>query len=158
MTTGVNKPIWYNSIFHHLVDDKRRVQIPHKWRPADPEVEFTLVLWPNRELQEACLFVFPPDAWIRTMNMIVNLPYVDDESQSLRRLVGGYSAQVGLDKAGRICIPEEMAKKASIGKEAVLHGMLDAFQIWDPQRHEQAFASDKHYSGNAYKLLNRQPQ
>ena len=35
---------YYNSLYRHGVDEKRRIQIPAKWRPAKDGVEFTLVL------------------------------------------------------------------------------------------------------------------
>ena len=35
---------YYNSLYRHGVDEKRRIQIPAKWRPAKVGVEFTLVL------------------------------------------------------------------------------------------------------------------
>ena len=37
---------YYNSLYRHGVDEKRRVQIPAKWRPARSGVEFTLIFWP----------------------------------------------------------------------------------------------------------------
>ena len=52
-----NDPIHYLSLFRNMVDDKRRVQVPAKWRPSQPEVEFTMILWPNGP--ESCLLVLP---------------------------------------------------------------------------------------------------
>jgi hypothetical protein len=45
-----------------------------------------------------------------------------------------------LDKAGRICLPEGMARAAGIKDEAVLVGLLDRFEIWNPElRKSQGF-------------------
>jgi len=42
---------------------------------------------------------------------------------------------VTLDKGGRICLPEAMAKAAVIDKEAMLVGLVDRFEIWNPERY-----------------------
>ena len=52
------------------------------------------------------------------------------------------AAPVKLDNAGRITIPDEMAEAADITNEAVLAGMLDRFEIWNPKRYAQVKASD----------------
>jgi DNA-binding transcriptional regulator/RsmH inhibitor MraZ len=39
-------PTYYNSCYRHGVDEKRRVQIPAKWRPEEPGTELTVILWP----------------------------------------------------------------------------------------------------------------
>ena len=53
------EPTYYNSCFRHGVDEKRRVQIPAKWRPQKATGELTLILWP-REGVGACVRVLPP--------------------------------------------------------------------------------------------------
>ena len=50
--------------------------------------------------------------------------------------------QVTVDKAGRICLPEEMARAAGIKNEAMLVGLLDRFEIWNPDRYENVKAAD----------------
>ncbi len=53
------EPAYYNSRFLHGVDEKRRVQIPAKWRPDKSGTELTLILWPKHEAG-VCLRVLPP--------------------------------------------------------------------------------------------------
>lgn len=148
-----SKPIYYNSIFRHGVDDKRRVQIPAKWRPADPDIEFTLIRWPNGNLTDACLLVLPPEVWRLLAEKIMSMPFADPQAQVLRRLLGKKSAQVSLDRSGRICLPEDMAQAAGIEKEAVFVGLVDRFQIWSSARHEQVEREDEESSAAAFKLL-----
>ena len=49
---------------------------------------------------------------------------------------------MALDKSGRISLSEQMAKAAGIDKEAVLLGLVDRFEIWNPERYEQISAVD----------------
>src|SRR5437899_3647770 len=128
-----SEPVYYTSSYRHGVDGKRRVQIPAKWRPAQPEV-LTLVLWPKGTMPEACLLVLPPKEWQDLVQKLKAMPFADPKAEALRRLLGRKSDRVTLDKGGRICLPEGMAKAAAIEKEAVLVGLLDRFKIWNPER------------------------
>src|SRR5690242_988106 len=94
--------IYYNSLYRHGVDDKRRIQIPAKWRPApDANIEFTLILWPKGNLQDACLLVLPPAEWVDLVAKLKALPFADPKAEVLRRIIGRKSDRVALDKSGR---------------------------------------------------------
>ncbi len=146
------EPIYYNSLYRHGVDEKRRVQIPAKWRPAESGVEFTLILWP-KSLEGPCLRVLPPQEMAELMRDIDAMPNSDPKKVVLKRFIGSESVQVTLDKAGRICLPEEMATAAGIADEAVLVGLLDRFEIWNPKRYEKVRASDAVMAHEAFKMM-----
>ena len=148
----LSEPIYYNSFYRHGVDEKRRVQIPAKWRPAQPEV-LTLVLWPKGTMPEACLLVLPPKEWEALVQKLKAMPFADPKAEALRRLLGKKSDRVTLDKGGRICLPEAMAKAAAIDKEAVLVGLLDRFEVWNPERYATASAVDDELLPEAFKLI-----
>ena len=141
----------YNSIYRHGVDDKRRVQIPAKWRPAEPGTELTLMLWPKAK-EGPCLRVLPPQQLAKLMREVNAMPS-DSNKVVLKRFIGSESVQVTLDKAGRICLPEKMASDAGISEEAVLVGLLDRFEIWSSQRYERVKASDAIMAPEAFKLI-----
>ncbi len=143
---------YYNSLYHHGVDEKRRVQIPAKWRPTQEGVELTLVLWPKSKAGP-CLRVLPPEQMHKLMADIDAMPNSDPNKGVLKRFIGSGSVQAPLDKAGRICIPEEMAKAAGITTDAVLVGLLDRFEIWSPERHELVQSADAVMAQEAFKLM-----
>jgi MraZ protein len=145
-------PIYYNSLFRHGVDDKRRLQIPAKWRPTESAVEFTLVVWPKAK-DGPCLRVLPPQQMAALMRDIDAMPNSDPNKGVLKRFIGSESVQAPLDKVGRICLPEEMAKAAGITDQAVLVGLLDRFEIWSPERYERIKASDAIMAQEAFKLM-----
>jgi len=142
----------YNSIYTHGVDEKRRVQIPSKWRPSEEGVEFTLILWPKHK-EGACLRVLPPDQMAKLRKDIDVLPNSDPSKVVLKRFIGSSSVQVSLDKAGRICIPEGMAAEAGIESDAVLVGLLDRFEIWSPKRYPAVKASDAVIAQRAFDMM-----
>ncbi|HEV2394780.1 MAG TPA: hypothetical protein VG146_20710 [Verrucomicrobiae bacterium] len=146
------EPVYYNSLYRHGVDEKRRVQIPAKWRPTKPGVEFTLVLWPKAK-EGPCLRVLPPQQMVSLMRDIDAMPNNDPNKVVLKRFIGSESVQAPLDKAGRICLPEEMASAAQIADQAVLVGLLDRFEIWNPERYDRVKASDAVMAQEAFKMM-----
>jgi MraZ protein len=147
-----SSPTYYNATYRHGVDDKRRVQIPAKWRPAESGVELTLVFWPKSK-EGPCIRVLPPDQMAKMMREINAMPNSDPSKGVLKRFIGTESVQAQLDKAGRICLPEEMAQAAGIGDSAVLVGLLDMFEIWSPERFERVKTSDAIMAQEALKLM-----
>ena len=81
------------------------------------------------------------------------MPFADPKAEALRRSLGARSDQVTLDKAGRICLPDRLAAAAGLDEEALLIGMFDRFQIWDPERYEAASALDEEIYDDAIQLL-----
>ena len=151
--TASNEVIFYNSLYRHGLDDKRRLQIPAKWRPTQPNVEFTLVLWPQNGVQDACLLVLPPDEWLALVQKLKALPFGDPQAEVLRRIIGRKSDRVVLDKAGRICLPDGMAKAAGIENEAILLGLVDRFEIWNPERFETITAGDEQRTAEVFRQI-----
>ena len=147
-----SEPTVYNDLYRHGVDEKRRVQIPAKWRPAKAGTELTLVLWPKAK-EGPCLRVLPPQAMAKLMRDVDAMPNSDSNKVVLKRFIGSGSEQVTLDKSGRICLPEKMATDAGITGEAVLVGLLDRFEIWSSERWDRVKASDAVMAQEAFKLM-----
>ena len=153
MSAALTKePTYYNSCFRHGVDEKRRVQIPAKWRPDDDGVELTMILWPKHNAGP-CLRVLPPAKMAKLVADIDALPNSDPNKSVLKRRIGSKSAQVALDKSGRICLPEDMARAAGIKEEAMLVGLLDRFEIWQPARYETVEAADEVHTPKAFEFM-----
>ncbi|MFO1477992.1 MAG: hypothetical protein U1F98_15255 [Verrucomicrobiota bacterium] len=145
-------PIYYNSLYRHGVDEKRRVQIPAKWRPAETGTEFTLILWPKSK-EGPCVRVLPPAEMARLMKDIDAMPNSDPNKVVLKRFIGSESVQAAVDKAGRICLPETMAVAAGIQDTAILVGLLDRFEIWNQERYDRVRTADAVMAQEAFKLM-----
>ena len=143
----------YTSGCRHLVDDKRRIQIPSKWRPAEEGVEYALILWPHLEQPDSCLLVLPPQAYESLYRRVTEQPFGDPKAEALRRILGEKTESVQLDKAGRICIPENMAKPTGISNEGLMVGMFDRFQIWNPERYEATRSGVTALAPDAFKTI-----
>ena len=142
----------YNGEFDHGIDEKRRVQIPSRWRPNETAFEFTLVLWPDKD-NGSFLRVLPPWKMDRLIETMETMPYSDGRSVSLARLLGRHSCQVSLDKGGRICLPGAMSKEAGLEKSAKLVGGMQWFEIWNPERFKKVASADDALRDEALKLI-----
>lgn len=145
-------PTIYNSCYRHGVDEKRRIQIPAKWRPDEAGTELTVILWPKHHAG-ACLRVLPPEEMAKLKAVIDAMPNGEPSKVVLKRFIGSESTQVTLDKAGRVCLPDEMARAAGLAGEAVLVGLIDQFEIWHPERYEAAKAADAAQATAAFTLI-----
>lgn len=147
-----NAPLFFSSEYRFGIDSKRRIQIPAKWRGVSGAT-FTLVVWRKKAGQGACLLALPPAAMQDFMQKLKEMPFADPRAEALRRSLGARSDQVTLDKAGRICLPDKLAVAAGLTEEALLIGMFDRFQVWDPARYSAASALDEEIYDDAIQLL-----
>lgn len=148
----ISEPMYYNSLYKFGVDEKRRVQVPAKWRPTQPNVEFTLIVWPKSN-EGPCLRALPPQEMAELVRDIDAMPNSDPSKTVLKRFIGSESIQVALDKGGRLCLPDAMATAVGIKDEAILVGLLDRFEIWNPERYEKVRASDAVMAQEAFKMM-----
>ncbi len=133
--------ILYNGEFKHGIDAKRRIQVPARWRPKAEAFEFSVLFWPKNPAGP-CLRVLTPMKMKQFLRELDEMGRGDPNKEALRRFVGRESAQVELDKAGRLCLPEGLATKAGIKDEAILVGMLDRFEIWSLEGFEAVRKAD----------------
>ena len=117
-----NEAVIFCSRYTHGVDEKRRLQIPAKWRPSDANTELMLIAWDGNGSAGSCLRVYPPQQRQALMQKVATMSTSDPEAVALRRNIAKKSEWVTMDKAGRICIPDGLAAEAGIvgGKEVVL--------------------------------------
>src|SRR5829696_3183723 len=117
-------PVSYNGQFNPTLDDKRRMQVPAKWRPALGEMEWMALLWPKGGVQGVFLNVLTADKYNRVMAKLVESSLRDEKAASVLRYFSRNSGELSLDKQGRVMIPESLAQGAGISKQAILVGMV----------------------------------
>jgi len=129
------EPIDYLSSYKHGVDDKRRVQLPSKWRPdpSEDDYKIRLMLWRRPAPHPPCLIGFPPEKWRMVRQKISETKMGDAQGDQMRAWVSNFSDVATLDSAGRFSLPQTLAEKLSITKQVVLEGMVDYFRVWRPE-------------------------
>lgn len=79
---------------------------------------------------ERCIFGYDKEDWLREAEKQVNLPISDVAVRTLKRYMFSGAADVEFDTQGRIVIPQSLKEYATIGKEIVVIGAGDHFEIW----------------------------
>lgn len=132
------EPVDYLFVYTHGVDDKRRVQIPSKWRPAPEQRDFKLrlLLWKPTGQPAPCLLALPPDKWRQLREKLAARPFSDPKAEGVRSWVAENCDVVDLDSAGRVCLPQQLATAAGITRQAVLRGMTEYFELWSPDHYQ----------------------
>lgn len=124
----------YLGFFRHGVDDKRRLQIPARWRPSGENFELTVMIWTAHEAGP-CLRILAPKQMRELKEKIANMSGDDPAKEELLHFIGKNSDKLPVDKSGRVCIPDRLAQEAGLKSEAVLVGLIDKFEIWNPERY-----------------------
>ena len=97
------------------------------------------MLWPQHQAG-SCLRVLPPAEMAKMKADIDAMPNGNPNKVVLKRFIGSESVQVSLDKFSRpdMSAGRNGAAAAAIKNEVVLVGLLDRFEIWNPNRYEKS--------------------
>ncbi len=139
MSDASAKSNHYSGRFNFAIDEKRRTQVPSKWRSEDPEAEYMVVLWQHPVGQ--CLRVLDRDGREKLERRFEEMPKDDPHRDALRRRYGGDSELVKLH-SGRITLPSWLAEEAGLKAEATLVGVFNCFEIWNPELFEKSRTID----------------
>ncbi|MCB0215617.1 MAG: division/cell wall cluster transcriptional repressor MraZ [Caldilineae bacterium] len=113
----------------HNLDDKGRVIIPIRHRPA-----FESGLFVTRGL-ESCLWIFTLATWREISERLADARMMSHDARQLERLL--YSgSETNLDKQGRLLLPASLRGYAGIqdGEVAVLVGVKNRIEVWNRDR------------------------
>jgi len=82
---------------------------------------------------ENCLQVFPEERWKRLTEVINAQPLGSGSARVIRRKLLASASECEMDRQGRIMIPEHLRRFAQLDGEAVVIGVGDYLEIWDPR-------------------------
>ena len=123
--------------YNHSLDSKGRLIVPSKFRELlGDEFYVTKGLDP-------CLVAYTPEKWQEVLDSLEEqLPTNFRNGREMRRYLIGGSAEVEIDKQGRVLIPGNLRQFAHLEKNLVLVGAGDYFEIWDEQAWQQINSFD----------------
>lgn len=84
-----------------------------------------------------CIFVYPTAAFEKKAEKLNSLPMA--AALTLQRSFMANASDVETDKQGRILIPARLRELAAVEKEAVVVGVSDHCEIWNPERWDEAY-------------------
>lgn len=135
--------------FEHTIDEKGRITVPAKFRGR-----LAAGLVTTKGI-DPCLWLYPMDVWTDLAERIDNLPLTDPKAREFRRQVFGGASDSVPDKQGRVNLPPYLREYANIDKLAVIIGLNDHCEIWNPTRwKERQQRSDDNPQGRAEQFAN----
>lgn len=115
--------------YRHSIDAKGRIAMPAKLREELGE-QFTVT-----KGLDGCLAAYPEAEWKELEQRIRSLPM--SKSRDLQRFFFSAAFDAEMDAQGRILIPANLRKFASLKKDAVVIGAFNHAEIWDAEKWEQ---------------------
>jgi MraZ protein len=81
-----------------------------------------------------CLFVYSTKAWEKVAAKLQELSFAQADTRGFNRFILSGAAEVEVDAAGRVLIPDHQKEFAGLKKEVVFAGVSDRVEIWDKER------------------------
>ena len=134
------------------LDPKGRLVLPAKVKAALPDAYANqLVL--GRGL-EPCLVLYPRSAWDVIQARVMALDEFNEEYRQFQRNFFRGMTEVELDSINRFMLPRSMLRYAGVEKEAIIVGLGNRCEIWDPARYDEFLIKDQQsFSKLAQKFL-----
>ncbi len=110
--------------FDHSLDDKGRLAVPARFRPA---LDDGLVI--TRGL-EPCLVIWDSDSWRAISERVRTLNLWQGDARRMQRLFFSGASPAQLDKLGRFVIPQFLRDYAQLTDEVVVVGLGDRIEVW----------------------------
>lgn len=111
--------------YEHTLDEKNRVSIPKHYRTG---LGKKMVM--TRGLDN-CLFVYSRPVWEKVAARLQELSFAQADTRGFNRFILSGAAEVEIDTAGRVLIPEHQRQFAGLTKEVVFAGVSDRVEIWN---------------------------
>ncbi len=112
------------------LDSKGRVAIPSRYRERLMGDAGGCLVQTLSPLDRA-LWLYPLPDWELIEEKLADLSDFDKQSRRAKQMMRGYATDCQLDAHGRILIPAELRDYARIGKQAVILGQGNKFEIWN---------------------------
>ncbi|MCH5180383.1 MAG: division/cell wall cluster transcriptional repressor MraZ [Erysipelotrichales bacterium] len=111
--------------YQHTLDAKGRMTIPSKMKDQVGSVLFIMKGF------DGCISVYKEEDFQNKMNELRKLPFNELDSRDYMRAELSSVVDLEVDDAGRILLPKRVLQSYNIGKQIMIVGMLDHFEIWD---------------------------
>ena len=119
--------------FPHSIDEKGRLSIPARFREVlARQQERALLLL---ELDN-CITAFPHHVWQEIEAKILEKGPLRREVRDWLRAVYSSATETDVDGAGRILIPQTSRESVGLGREVMIVGIGNSFEIWARERWE----------------------
>jgi len=117
--------------FEHSVDAKGRIILPARFRASFERGGF---LTSNRE---GCVALWTPGEFDRQMAEMLDGSRANKDGRNRARIWASSSAEVEVDKQGRMVIPSNLREFAQLAGDVLINGAIDRIELWNPALWEE---------------------
>jgi MraZ protein len=118
----------------HAIDAKGRVSIPAGYRVQLQGQGEQPPILTNRE---ACLGLYPWEAWHAVEQHLMSLSPLDPNAERLTRFMVSGATPCTIDKQGRILVPPALREYAGLAREVMVAGVGQWIELWDKARFDK---------------------
>jgi len=118
----------FKGTYHHRIDAKGRLPVPAAFRRLLGDEGLVVVT-----LLDQCLALYSPAEWAKLEAQLAALPAFSKPVKALTRLLASRAADCEIDVQGRILLPPVLRTEAGLGRDAVVVGVLNRFEVWSPE-------------------------
>lgn len=143
---------YFSSEYECKLDAKGRMVLPAKVKSNLPAAGGNTIVVTRGF--ETCLVVYPIVEWNKVFSKVAGLNEFNEEYRNFQRNFFRGNTELELDGNGRFLVPKSLLKYAQIDKDAILVGMGNRLEIWNPELYENFLVKDqKEFSKLAEKYL-----
>ena len=116
--------------YQYSLDSKGRINIPAKFRQSlSKDNDNTLVATRG---QDPCIWIYPIKEWKKIEDELRKLSSISGIHRTFVRQIARSATPSTCDKQGRIIISPSLLSYAELNKEALILGMINKIEIWNP--------------------------
>ena len=112
--------------YEHSLDAKGRVILPAKFRQTFERGGYL------SQFHDGCLALWTPEEFERQMLQMQEAAAQGRDERNLARVWASGSAEVEIDKSGRMPIPPHLRDFAQLSGEVLVLGAIDRVELWSP--------------------------
>ena len=132
---------YFSSEYECKLDVKGRMVLPAKVKSNLPTAGGNSIVVTRGF--ETCLVVYPIIEWNKVFSKVAGLNEFNEEYRNFQRNFFRGNTELELDSNGRFLVPKSLLKYAQIDKDAILVGMGNRLEIWNPELYEQFLVKDQ---------------
>lgn len=132
--------VYFASEYDVKIDAKGRVVLPARVKSNLPQDSGSNIVL-SRGF-EPCLVLRPQSEFFKILDKLKGLNQFDAASRNFQRKMLAGSTDMELDSNGRFLIPKSMLSYARLERDAIIVGMGDRLEIWNPKIYDKFLNDD----------------
>ncbi len=111
------------------IDDKGRLAIPSRFRERLSVMAGGALVQTLNPLDRS-LWLYPLPEWELVEKKLAALSDFDKQGRRAKQMMRGYASDCQLDGQGRVLLQQALREYAGVGRQAVILGQGNKFEIW----------------------------